>query len=46
VSVVDTVTPGKLAEILTGVLFDAGRPVETVNVVLVAPASTVTLFGT
>ena len=43
VSVVDLVTPPKLAEIVTSVLFDAGRLVETVNVALVAPACTVTL---
>jgi hypothetical protein len=40
------VTFARVAEIVTVVLFDAGRVVETVNVVLVAPAGTIMLLGT
>ena len=46
VSVATLVTSARFAEIVTVVLFDAGRVVETVNVVLVAPAGTVMLLGT
>jgi len=46
VSVEALVTFARVAEIVTVVLFDAGRVVETVNVVLVAPAGTVMLLGT
>jgi hypothetical protein len=46
VSVADFVRFPSVAEIVTFVLFDAGRLVKIVNVVLVAPASTVMLPGT
>jgi hypothetical protein len=40
------VTFARLAEIVTVLLFDVGRVVETVNALLVAPAGTVVLLGT
>ena len=46
VSVASLVTPKPVAEIVTVVSFDGGRFVETMNVLLVAPAGTVMLLGT
>ena len=46
VSVVDLRTFASSAEMVTFVLFEPGRLVETVNVALVVPAGTVMLIGT
>jgi hypothetical protein len=44
--VASLVTPKPVAEIVTVAPFDGGRFVETMNVLLVAPAGTVMLLGT